>query len=155
MGRSSVEISCLLPIIAFYEGSWPFVTSYIKRETNGKLLIQDATMLCIPEILLEQYRISPENGFLPGALPSQRLQDSYYEPWEDIAHDLPLYIKTGNIRQAVDNLPILSISKLDGESEWRRAYVVLAYLTHAYVWGGEKPKDVSPIRLFLGPSSMS
>lgn len=112
-------------------------------------------MLCIPEILLEQYSISLENGFLPGAFPSQRLQDSYYEPWEDIAHDLPLYIKTGNIRQVVDNLPILSTSKLDGESEWRRAYVVLAYLTHAYVWGGEKPKDVSPNRLFLGPSSMS
>ena len=43
----------------------------------------------------------------------------------------------------VDELPILSTSKLNGEPEWRRAYVVLAYLTHAYVWGGEKPKEVS------------
>lgn len=108
-------------------------------------------MLCIPEILLEEYRISPENGFLPGALPLQRLQDSYYESWEGIAHDLPVYIKTGSIRQAIDSLPILSTSKLEGEAEWRRAYVVLAYLSHAYVWGGEKPKDVSFIQVIFWP----
>lgn len=107
-------------------------------------------MLDIPETLLDEYRISSECGFLPDTLPSQRLQDPYYEPWEKIARDLPLYIKTGSVRQMVDELPILSTSNLNGEMEWRRAYVVLAYLTHAYVWGGEKPKEVSSFpSLFL------
>ena len=113
-------------------------------------------MLDIPESLLEEYRISSECGFLPGTLPSQRLQDPYYEPWEKIARDLPLYIKTGSVRQMVDELPILSTSNLNGETEWRRAYVVLAYLTHAYVWGGEKPKDVNivpPVSLFSAHSN--
>lgn len=92
---------------------------------------------------LEEYRILLRNGFLPDSLPLQRLQNPYYEPWESIADDLPSRIKAGTLRSAVDRLPILSPSRLSGEPEWRRAYVVLAYLTHAYVWGGEKPRDVS------------
>lgn len=95
---------------------------------------------------LEQYRVSSENGFLPDALPLRKLPDPYYLPWEDAVHDLPERIQSGSISQTVDNLPVLSTSKLQGEPEWRRAYVILAYLTHAYIWGGEKPKDVcSPL----------
>lgn len=99
-------------------------------------------MLDTPEIVLEQFRVSPQNGFLPAMPPLKKLEDSYYEPWESIVCDLPTYIKDGSIRLKVDCLPVLSTSMLNDEAEWRRAYVVLAYLTHAYVWGGEKPSEV-------------
>ncbi|ODM23124.1 hypothetical protein SI65_00713 [Aspergillus cristatus] len=101
-------------------------------------------MLDTPEVVLEQFRGSPQNGFLPAVPPLKRLEDPYYEPWENIVCDLPAYIKDGSIRQKVDCLPVLSTSMLNDEAEWRRAYVVLAYLTHAYVWGGEKPSERLP-----------
>lgn len=101
-------------------------------------------MLNTPEIVLEDFRVSTINGFLPDIPPLERLSDPYYEPWESIAHVLPVHIREGSIRQAIDCLPILSTSKLNGEAEWRRAYVVLAYLSHAYIWGDEKPSEVSP-----------
>ncbi|KKK19215.1 hypothetical protein P175DRAFT_0497325 [Aspergillus ochraceoroseus IBT 24754] len=93
---------------------------------------------------LDQYEVSRQNGFLPDAPPLQSLEDPYYSPWEDIIRNLPMRISTRTIRQAVDSLPLLSTSRLQREPEWRRAYVVLAYLTHAYVWGGDKPKDILP-----------
>lgn len=95
-----------------------------------------------PNPTLEEYRILLKNGFLPDNPPLQKLQNPYYEPWESITHDLPSRIKAGTLRSAVDSLPNLSLSRLNNEPEWRRAYVVLAYLTHAYVWEGETPRDV-------------
>ncbi|KAF4258211.1 hypothetical protein KXV68_008146 [Aspergillus fumigatus] len=101
-------------------------------------------MLNTPEIVLDQFCVSLRNGFLPDTLPLQKLNDPYYSPWEEVVADLPALLTAGNLRQAVDSLPILSTSKLQEESEWRRAYVVLAFITHAYIWGGEQPKDVLP-----------
>ncbi|KAL3491920.1 Indoleamine 2,3-dioxygenase [Aspergillus germanicus] len=100
-------------------------------------------MLSSPDFSLSQYEVSSRNGFLPEA-PLQPLQDPYYAPWEAVARNLTASIATGTLRQAVDTLPVLSTSGLQTESEWRRAYVILAYLTHAYVWGGEQPKDSLP-----------
>jgi hypothetical protein len=99
-------------------------------------------MLNAPEIVLDQFCVSLRNGFLPDTLPLQKLNDPYYFPWEEVVADLPARLAAGNIRQAVDSLPILATSRLQEESEWRRAYVVLAFITHAYIWGGERPKDV-------------
>ncbi|GFG10909.1 indoleamine 2,3-dioxygenase family protein [Aspergillus udagawae] len=101
-------------------------------------------MLNTPEIVLDQFCVSLRNGFLPDTLPLQKLNDPYYFPWEEIVADLPARLAAGNILQAVDSLPILATSRLQEESEWRRAYVVLAFITHAYIWGGERPKDVLP-----------
>lgn len=107
-------------------------------------------MLNTPEIVLDQYCVSLRNGFLPDPLPLQKLNDPYYSPWEEVVADLPARLKAGKLRQAVDNLPVLSASRLQEESEWRRAYVVLAFITHAYIWGGERPKDVcSPCRCMI------
>ncbi|RJE20628.1 indoleamine 2,3-dioxygenase [Aspergillus sclerotialis] len=96
------------------------------------------------ESILIRYAVSVKHGFLPGSAPLQKLEDPYYEPWEQIASNLPKYIQTESIKQVVDSLPILSTSNLHSEEEWRRAYVVLAYLTHAYIWGGEQPKEKLP-----------
>lgn len=99
-------------------------------------------MLPSPDIRLDEYAIS-DHGFLPTGLPLQKLPSSYYGPWENLAVDLPNRIKTGQIRDQVHNLPILTTNHLQNEPEWRRAYSVLGLLTHAYIWGGEKPRDVS------------
>ena len=81
------------------------------------------------------------NAFLPEHSPSKLLSDSYYEPWELVVQHLPSLIGNG-IRKAVEQLPVLSTDRLKSEAEWRRAYVILAFLTHAYVWGGDKPEEV-------------
>ncbi|KAL2870422.1 indoleamine 2,3-dioxygenase [Aspergillus lucknowensis] len=100
-------------------------------------------MLNSPDLLLDKYDVSLRNGFLPD-IPLLSLQDPYYAPWEVIAQDLTAHIHARTLRQAVECLPVLDTSRLQTEQEWRRAYVVLAYLTHAYVWGGEQPMDVLP-----------
>lgn len=105
-------------------------------------------MIQSAELNLEDFAISPDHGFLPGGLPLQKLPSTYYAPWENLAVRLPTLIQTGQIRPLVDNLPVLTTSRLQSESEWRRAYSILGFLTHAYIWGGEKPQDVSKSSLF-------
>ncbi|KAI9037888.1 indoleamine 2,3-dioxygenase [Aspergillus affinis] len=101
-------------------------------------------MLISPEVTLDQYAVSLRSGFLPTIPPLQLLEDPYYWPWEDIVFDLPNHIESRTIRQAVGSLPVLSTSRLRDEPEWRRAYMLLAFLTHAYIWGGERPEEILP-----------
>ncbi|KAL8342997.1 hypothetical protein RB598_004383 [Gaeumannomyces tritici] len=84
------------------------------------------------------------NGFLPAETPLARIPDAYYQPWETLARDLPKLLREGKLRSAIDNLPILDCSRLGPEPEWRRAYIVLTFLTHAYIWGGETPSERLP-----------
>lgn len=93
-------------------------------------------------VILEDYTVSLRNGFLPDTIPLAHLPEPYYNPWECIAADLPELIRTGRIREEVEGLPVLSTDKLHTEAEWRRAYVLLAFFTHAYIWGGQKPQNV-------------
>jgi indoleamine 2,3-dioxygenase len=92
---------------------------------------------------LSEYDISPQNGFLPTELPLELLPDPYYEPWESVIRDLQSLILSKRLRQVVDRLPVLSMDLLLTEAEWRRAYSLLGFIAHAYVWGGETPSDVS------------
>lgn len=91
--------------------------------------------------LLKGHDIS-KNGFLPDDEPLKRLPSPYYAPWEFILDDLPSLIKKRTIRRVVDLTPVLSTGKLHTEGEWRRAYVVLSFLAHAYIWGGERASEV-------------
>ncbi|KAJ5168997.1 Indoleamine 2-3-dioxygenase [Penicillium canariense] len=101
-------------------------------------------MIPSPEINLDDYAVSPLHGFLPNGLPLQKLPHAYYAEWENLAVRLPDLIKTGQIRGSVNALPVLTTTWLQTEPEWRRAYSILGFLTHAYIWGGEKPKDTLP-----------
>ncbi|KAJ9422868.1 Indoleamine 2,3-dioxygenase-domain-containing protein [Fusarium oxysporum] len=92
---------------------------------------------------LKEFAVT-SNAFLPEHSPLKQLPDSYYEPWELVIQHLPALIKYFDIRRAVDTLPVLSTERLRSEAEWRRAYSILAFLTHAYVWGGEKPAQILP-----------
>jgi indoleamine 2,3-dioxygenase len=46
------------------------------------------------------------------------------------------------LRSIVDQLPILSVTHLQTDAEWRRAYVILVFILHGYVWGGDSPTEV-------------
>ncbi|KAH6692184.1 indoleamine 2,3-dioxygenase [Plectosphaerella plurivora] len=85
-----------------------------------------------------------ENGFLPLEAPLKFLPDAYYEPWERIIHHLSSLLKAGKFHKEIKNMPVLSTDRLKTEAEWRRAYVILSFFLHGYVWGGEKPQAVLP-----------
>jgi len=101
-----------------------------------------STMLPPLEVNLEAFGVS-RNGFLPEELPLQRLSDQYYESWETIIHLLPVLISTKSLRGKVDDLEILSTSGLTSTREWQRAYLVLSFLTHSYIWEAGGPSEVS------------
>lgn len=92
----------------------------------------------------EDYDVSPENGFLSSRPPLESLPDSYYEPWEWVVKNLQGLILSKRLHEVVDRLPVLSTDRLFGEEQWRRAYSVLAFIAHAYIWGGDKPMEWVP-----------
>lgn len=92
--------------------------------------------------LLASFNLT-KNGFLPAEEPLTYISSPYYEAWELLIHNLRSLLSNGTLRQRVDNTAVLSTEKLRSEAEWRRAYVILTLLTHSYVWGGEKPAEVS------------
>lgn len=93
---------------------------------------------------LEDYDVFPNSGFLPATLPLERLPQDYYKPWEDIVANLPALILTKRIRKVIDSLKKLSVDHLENIEQYRRAYQVLGFLGHAYVWGTDKPTDKLP-----------
>lgn len=88
------------------------------------------------------YGITPESGFLSPELPLETLPDAYYAKWETIVRNLQALILSKGLRLMVDRLPILSTEHLQTDAEWRRAYVVLVFILHGYVWSGNQPAEV-------------
>lgn len=101
-----------------------------------------------PVPTLSDYGISPERGFLPSELPLEILPDPYYTKWEAIVSNLQGLLLSRRLRQTVDRLPTLSTAYLRTESEWRRAYVILVFILHGYVWGGNRPAEVYTLKLY-------
>lgn len=91
--------------------------------------------------LLRRYEIS-HYGFLPDEEPLSCLPDAYYAPWEALIARLSDLIKQGLFRAEVAKLQPLNTSRLISLPEWRRAYVILSFFTHAYVWSEDSPNDV-------------
>ena len=99
----------------------------------------------LPKIpVLADYGISPKHGFLPNELPLARLPDPYYNKWEAVAANLQALILSRRLRGVVDRLPVLSTVGLEHEAEWRRAYCILCFMAHGYIWGGDSPSDRLP-----------
>ncbi|MCJ1311747.1 hypothetical protein MMC25_005420 [Agyrium rufum] len=93
---------------------------------------------------LEDYDVSPQNGFLPNELPLEILPDSYYDRWEAIARNLQALVLSKRLREVVKRMPILSTSHLRHPAEWRRAYSLLVFMANGYIWGGQKPEERVP-----------
>ena len=91
---------------------------------------------------LGDYGISPEYGFLPADLPLERLPDPYYHKWEAIVTNLQGLILSKRLRGVIERLPVLSTAGLEHDSEWRRAYSLLCFMAHGYIWGGDSPSEV-------------
>lgn len=97
---------------------------------------------------LQQHGTTAQNGFLPDTEPLKCLPHPYYAPWELLIGNLPSLISSRRIRSNIDSLPLLDTIFLESEPEWQRAYSILGFLTHAYIWGGDHPSEVS-LRAFL------
>jgi indoleamine 2,3-dioxygenase len=99
----------------------------------------------IPSIpRLSDYDVSALHGFLPTDPPCDHLPDPYYAHWESVARNLQSLILTKRLRGVVDKLPVLYTDYLRTEAEWRRAYSILGFMAHAYIWGGDMPLDRVP-----------
>lgn len=96
---------------------------------------------------LASYGLSPDTGFLPAHPPLRTLPPAF-DAWEAIIADLQPLLLAKRLRTAVEKLPLLSTESLRSDAEWRRAYVVLVFLLHAYVWGENIPAEV-PTTLLL------
>ncbi|KAL1963094.1 hypothetical protein VTN77DRAFT_8740 [Rasamsonia byssochlamydoides] len=97
-----------------------------------------------PIPVLADYGISPEHGFLPPTTPLRSLPSPYYAKWESIVSNLQALLLSRRLRSTIDCLPVLSTSYLHTDAEWRRAYVVLIFMLHGYIWGGDTPAERIP-----------
>lgn len=100
-----------------------------------------------PVPVLADYGLSPRHGFLPETLPLTHLPDPYYNKWEAIAANLQALVLSRRLRSVIDHLPVLSTIGLEHEAEWRRAYSLLCFMAHAYIWGGDAPADRLPMAI--------
>ncbi|KAL1297282.1 hypothetical protein AAFC00_004837 [Neodothiora populina] len=99
----------------------------------------------IPSIpRLADYDVSELYGFLPSECPLEILPDSYYRPWENVVRNLQALILSKRLRGVIDDLRVLSTDRLRTDAEWRRAYMMLAFMSHAYIWGGDRPLNIVP-----------
>ena len=93
---------------------------------------------------LEDFDVSPINGFLPSQPPLQCLPHPSYDKWERIIINFQPLLLSKRLRTIIDRMPVVPTSHLDSEPEWRRAYSILVFLAHGYIWGGEKPAERLP-----------
>jgi len=110
-------------------------------------------MITQVDIDMIEFGVSSRHGFLPDELPLRRLSDSYYSSWEDIMEYLPDLLKRKTLRSRVNALPVLSTSHLPDLREWQRAYQVLSFLTHGYIWNS--PEGGGPSEVIISLQSLA
>ncbi|PVU86715.1 hypothetical protein BB559_005222 [Furculomyces boomerangus] len=94
---------------------------------------------------LREYDVSENCGFLSDDIPLQKLDDEYYQPWEYLITEFVSYQVSGKFREKILELPLLSTEHLKTLPNYKRAYMVLAYLVHGYVWSiHKKPEEKIP-----------
>ncbi|XP_054629628.1 indoleamine 2,3-dioxygenase 1 [Dunckerocampus dactyliophorus] len=81
---------------------------------------------------LELYHVSEELGFILPE-PLQKLPP-YYQPWMDIAHQVPELVLAHELRSRVNKMPQLSTQFLQKHRELRLAHLALSVMTMGYVW---------------------
>lgn len=102
---------------------------------------------------LEAFGVSTHIGFLPESPPLLKLDPSY-KFWEDLVEDVPALLKNKTFRAKANKLPVITTTRLSSEREWQRAYVLLSFLTHAYIWGGHRAAEGNIRNILRGYSLM-
>jgi len=82
---------------------------------------------------LDKYNISASRGFLPLTDPIASLPSSF-QAWEVVAAYLPDLIRSKTVREEVERLPAFPTDDLSSEAEWWRAFCLLTFVSHSYVW---------------------
>ncbi|KAF9967236.1 hypothetical protein BGZ70_010270 [Mortierella alpina] len=85
--------------------------------------------------ILQDYDVSAQTGFVPYPQPLARLPQAYYQPWEEIMDHLNSLMASRQLRARIDTMPQLTISHLETYPERQRAYTILCFMAHSYVWG--------------------
>lgn len=83
---------------------------------------------------LKNFDISSNTGFLPETL-LKKLPGDYFTKWEEAVHSLSQWIIDKRVRKEIDALPVkeFSAATLSTKEEWQRAYVLLSFLSQAYL----------------------
>ena len=99
----------------------------------------------VTPLVLENYNVSREYGFLPRSYPAKAQLPPTFRQLQETVALLPKWLTTGKIRQVITSLPEVDVDEetLD-EMQLRRAMQMYSYLTHAYVWGEPIPATVLP-----------
>jgi indoleamine 2,3-dioxygenase len=92
------------------------------------------------------FEISHERGFLPLQDPLRRLP-KVFDAWESVALGLPKLLVSDQLHRTIRNLPPFPVEAINHSPERERAMVLLSYLGHAYVWGGDRPELTLAARL--------
>ena len=98
----------------------------------------------IPLPRLEDYGLSATTGFLPEDAPLLRLPQKYFKPWETVMESFNALLMADRLKETVDDMPVLSTVNLRNDAERRRAFLVLSFIAHGYVWGGGAAADRLP-----------
>ena len=88
------------------------------------------------QLKLCDFDISEKTGFVLPNPPLRRLPGEYFSSWEDTCARIPDLLKSKQLRDHVDSLPERQFNEetLKSEEEWCRAYVLLTFLSQAYIW---------------------
>ncbi|KAK2921768.1 indoleamine 2,3-dioxygenase 2-like [Channa argus] len=98
---------------------------------------------------LQAFDISEKLGFLLEE-PLTDLPD-YYRVWMDLANNLTHLIESHELRDLVDEMPVLSPHLLSNHRELRLAHLALGFISMGYVWqeGQHSPAQILPKSLAL------
>ena len=101
------------------------------------------------EASLSNYQISITTGFVPSEPTAAKLTPPSFLPWTTLSKDVPHLLAQKQLRQAVEGLPVLSLDDEADVAELRLAFITLAQVASAYIWGGkgEQPLDRLPWNL--------
>ncbi|KAE8619056.1 hypothetical protein XENTR_v10009583 [Xenopus tropicalis] len=80
----------------------------------------------------KEFYVSEHYGFILQD-PLEKLPE-YYKPWMTIAENVCLLIETKQVREAVRQMPELTIQHLSGYREQRLARLILGHIVMGYVW---------------------
>jgi indoleamine 2,3-dioxygenase len=95
----------------------------------------------------EGFGVSSRYGFLSPQPPLNSFHHRYYAPWDDLGSRLPDLIRDNELEQAIHDLPMLDIKHLTTNLDYQRAYTILAFAVHGFVWSSAPPRDLIPQQL--------